>query len=272
MSRKHTLPASASRAKRLRRYIPFTKSKPEPEPEIIDMSVWRIGGPRGFRTDFNCRHSEDSQISDRDKIVDQDWVFVSRDNLIIPDDWEPVSYDDRETSGRRNESLTQRAHDREDEGLSSNNSSLDISSGESDDVPCVIPNFARRCHPPTDPNPLHVQQEQHAQGRSGTRPGPSGEGHAWDDTEVMEDSRISEPRTRSAEDEHIENMWRMGSKSIIEDGQLRLLSSYVSDYQPDQERTSGALRHHLTRTELDQDHELRGLLREALFDGTDEVG
>ena len=174
-----------SRAKKLRKYVPFTKANPRPEPELIDMSVWRIGGPRGFRTDLSTRNSEDSEHTNTDEIVDRDWVLVSRDGLIVPDDWDRVSNEDSQAR-----SLALASDDREDEDFASDGSSADSSSSESDDVPCVVPNFAARYHPEPEPNPFLLQQLREAQEGCGRRQRLGGGQHEVQGTRDLEDSHI----------------------------------------------------------------------------------
>jgi hypothetical protein len=71
-------------ARKLRIYFPF--AVPPPQPRVIDMSCWRIGGPRGFRTDTSNYHSEtesdvEEDVEDMEEI-DGDWVLVSDEESI----------------------------------------------------------------------------------------------------------------------------------------------------------------------------------------------
>ncbi|ETI27484.1 hypothetical protein G647_09675 [Cladophialophora carrionii CBS 160.54] len=90
MSGKRLLLLTLARARKLREYLPsalaLALALPAPaEPRVVDMSCWRIGGPRGFRTglgdcdgDDGCG-SDDDRDDDAEHSVDRGWIMVSEE-------------------------------------------------------------------------------------------------------------------------------------------------------------------------------------------------
>ncbi len=208
MSRKHALSSTMTRAKKLRKYLWSPKAKPEPE--IIDMSQWRIGG---FRTDFRAHDSDvEDEDEDADVLVDG-FVLISEDVLVVSDDWESLDKEGASTSVSIGQPSCPSAISLND-GLSSDDASLGSASrtSESHDAPDVL----RFPFADLTSNPLAEQQEQEWAAERRRRIGEAQQLESFvgeDASSISEGSSLDLDGWSGDEDEELNHEHRSASSS-----------------------------------------------------------